>query len=772
MTKKLNQKMIDNIKNYSITTLSSFAEGIRQTIGMYIGHRGNKGYLNMIRELIQNGLDEEQKEDSPGDKVYVRYNETNKETMVADNGRGIPFGDIIRVFTSSHTSSNYNKKKGEYSSGLNGVGAKVTNALSARFTVDSYILGEHRRVEFKKGIPVTEEYDDMKDVPKDAQGTTVTCIPDEDEKILGEITLKAEEVLHLIEKLMPITKIGSEVIFEGIKCNGEVIKKIIKNEDGMITNLIEKTSKPLIAPVRIFKDTGEMKVEAYFTYDSNSLGDEDISSFANFCPTESGTHYKGFVDGLCKYFRNYMNKVYMKPINKKKKNKLTIVNADIMDGLRAIIHVCHLTPLFTGQAKEVLSNEEMAPFVRDTVYEQLTQWFNRYPKDLQKLCKLFKEVAEVRVKAEESKTKLSNNYKSDIFTGLPTKFLPPNRLKNTEIFIVEGDSAKNSASNSRDETYQGVMPIRGKTLNIVGKSKKEIYSNEEISGILAILDKYKDCKLVITADRDPDGSHIATNLSTTIAILRPDVIKEGRLFKALPPLYGVKVGKQMIYFGTRIEYVEYLQDLFSKKNELCINGKALDRKEMSAMAYNNIDYTYELESFARKYALNPKFLESIIKYMHYPFDKLQSILKSIYGKTIDISKRGNYIVINGLVDNVVQTLFVNDKFYEQARYLKDKYLCDPDETYALNGVNYIWLYDIMKAFESTTNVNVTRYKGLGEMNPAEFAKTTLKPENRIWVQYTFDNMKEDIAKLKEYSTTKGKKLLIKGDTARRADLLG
>ena len=116
MTKKLNQKMIDNIKNYSITTLSSFAEGIRQTIGMYIGHRGNKGYLNMIRELIQNGLDEEQKEDSPGDKVYVRYNETNKETMVADNGRGIPFGDIIRVFTSSHTSSNYNKKKGEYSS--------------------------------------------------------------------------------------------------------------------------------------------------------------------------------------------------------------------------------------------------------------------------------------------------------------------------------------------------------------------------------------------------------------------------------------------------------------------------------------------------------------------------------------------------------------------------------------------------------------------------------------------------------------------------------
>lgn len=99
-------------------------------------------------------------------------------------------------------------------------------------------------------------------------------------------------------------------------------------------------------------------------------------------------------------------------------------------------------------------------------------------------------------------------------------------------------------------------------------------------------------------------------------------------------------------------------------------------------------------------------------------------------------------------------------------------MCDPDETYTLNGVNYIWLYDIMKAFESTTNVNVTRYKGLGEMNPAEFAKTTLKPENRIWVQYTFDNMKEDIAKLKEYSTTKGKKLLIKGDTARRADLLG
>lgn len=165
-------------------------------------------------------------------------------------------------------------------------------------------------------------------------------------------------------------------------------------------------------------------------------------------------------------------------------------------------------------------------------------------------------------------------------------------------------------------------------------------------------------------------------------------------------------------------------------------------------------------------------MESIVRYMNNTYDDLKDILKSIYGNTINIETRNGIIVIHGLVENVMQTIYINDDFYKQAKYIRDQYLYDENETYALNGEKYIWLYDIMRAFENSTNVNVTRYKGIGEMNPSEFAKTTLNPENRTLIQYTFDNMKEDLEKLKFYSTSKGKKVLIKDSVARRIDLLG
>ena len=153
--KQLSQEMIENIKNYSeeITTLEDFVAGVRQNIGMYIGSKGNQGFINMIREIVQNGLDELMKKSSPCDRIIVSFDERTNFVIVEDNGRGVPFQDMLRVFQDQHTSSNYKKKKGEYSSGLHGVGAKVTNALSQKFIVESYILGEARRLEFDEGHP-------------------------------------------------------------------------------------------------------------------------------------------------------------------------------------------------------------------------------------------------------------------------------------------------------------------------------------------------------------------------------------------------------------------------------------------------------------------------------------------------------------------------------------------------------------------------------------------------------------------------------------------
>lgn len=776
----MKKEMIDNINNYAdqIITLEDFVAAVRQNIGMYIGRKGNFGFINMIREVLQNSLDEINKNESPATETYVKYIEDKLEVEIADNGRGIPFGNMIRIFTEPHTGANFVKKKGEYSSGMHGVGSKVTNALSSYFIVDSYILGQHRRVEFKDGHPITDEYTDKKNVPKDAQGTTITFAPAVD--ILGNITVTVEDVLGLIELLLPITKIGTKIMFEGIKSDGNVIYKDLINEDGMISNLIMKTSKPLIAPIYIFKDTGEMKIECYFTYDSDSLEDYNITSFANFCPTTGGMHVKGLIDGLCKYFKNYMNKVYL---SSNKKNKLTITNQDILVGLKCIIHTCHLQPIFTGQAKEELGNEDIYPFVRDIIVETLEDWSIKNSRDLQKLCKFFKDIAEVRVNAEKGKAKISLKA-ADVLTGMPKKYIPANGKKSDglELFIPEGDSASGSMRDSRNKKTQAIYPVRGKTPNPFTTPYNELLNNEEIKGILTVMGagygrnfKIEDClfkSVILAADRDPDGSHILVNLSSTFALLTPGLIEDGRLYKALPPLYSVKVNEnKKIFFGTRIEYVEYLQKIFSKKNNLIINGRKLDAKDISHLAYENIDYVYEIDCLSRNYALNPRFLESIIRYLDLPFDKMKNVLKNIYGKTIEIKSEPPFIVISGLINNTIQTLYIDDRFYQEARYIKDKYLYDTEVEYSLNGNKIIWLYDVMKTIDSG-KVNVSRYKGLGEMDPVELYETTMNPENRVLVRYTFDSIKEDIAKLREYDSAKGKKELSKGITANRIDILG
>ena len=176
-TKNMSQSMIENIQNYAdqIITLEDFVTGVRQNLGMWIGRKGNFGMINMVREILQNSLDEINKDESPATKIFVMYDEITHRTVIGDNGRGIPHGHILRIFSDPNTSSNYVKNKGEYSSGLHGVGSKVSNALSKLFIVDSYILGVHHRLEFNDGHPTSEEKEIKECEMK--QGTVITFIP-------------------------------------------------------------------------------------------------------------------------------------------------------------------------------------------------------------------------------------------------------------------------------------------------------------------------------------------------------------------------------------------------------------------------------------------------------------------------------------------------------------------------------------------------------------------------------------------------------------------
>lgn len=444
------------IRDYAklIKTIDVFSKAVRQNPGQFIGYLRNKGFKNMYREIYQNAIDELIKAASPCDEVKVLFDERDNSVIVEDNGRGIPHGEIIRIFTSEHTSSNYTKEKGEYSSGLHGVGSKVVNALSSIFTVDSYILGEARHVEFIKGLP-WDKGEQVIPNKNNKQGTVISFKPDYE--IMGEINVTWEEIYELTVKILMLTNRGSKVIFKAIDKRGKLHEEVIINEDGIITDLIKKTAKPLITPIYMNMDNGTMKAEIAFTYDSENLDDENITTFSNFCPTIGGKHLDGFIDGVCDYWRKYMNNVYL--ANSKK--KITVTKQDIKQGLRAVVSVAHIKPIFSGQAKDILDNDDMYYFCRDLVSSTMDNWLKTNQNEVKKLCEYFKDSAEVRLNSEKEKVKLSTKYSTSKLTGMPAKFVKPEKpRKGAELIIVEGDSALGSIRDSRDKEIQGLFPIK------------------------------------------------------------------------------------------------------------------------------------------------------------------------------------------------------------------------------------------------------------------------------------------------------------------------
>jgi len=774
MTISSKVEMENNIKNYSkeIITLEDFVEAVRLNFGMYIGYGGNKGFINMIREIFQNSIDELMKDASPCTEIIVSYDERNHNVIIEDNGRGLPFDDMIRIYTSQHTSSNYNKKDGEFSSGKHGVGGKVTNALSDSFIVESYILGEARRLEFVDGKPSQKG---MYTIPNNSnkQGSIIMFHPTYE--IMGKITTTAQDVLDLINLILPLTKIGSIVYFNAIRLDGSEVHERLVNEDGILLDLINKTVNPLIKPIIAAKTTGKMKAEIAFTYDSNDLMIESISSYSNFCPMKGGTHVDGFTDALCRFFRDYMNKIYL--VNSKNK-KLTVVNNDIKTGLKAIVTVSHLYPIFTGQAKETLGNEDMFYFVRNLITETLDQWSKENSAELQRLCKYLKEIAEIRLKSDEGKIRLKDQYQSSALTGLPKKYVKPTGRDNLELIIVEGDSAAGSIRNTRCAKRQGIFPIRGKIPNAFTTNKIKFLSNEEIAGIITIIGggygksfditKVKWLRVLLAADSDSDGQHIRALMLRFFILYLPELITAGKVFSAVPPLYGLKIGKKHKYFTEKMDFVRYNQREFSKNNQIStLNNKTISVNEIIDLLFSNIDYVYEVEVISNRYSINPNLLELIMINRNKTVNELKKILKSNF-RFIDLTTEKNTVVIKGLIESKYQTVFLSGRLLSDSKNIIDHIDKNMYMFYRING-EVKSLYDLMKLFESSTPPNLTRFKGLGEMNPQQLADSTLHPDtDRTLIQYTIEDVKSEIETIQYLESNKGE--LIKDIKVSRSDI--
>lgn len=831
----------ESIKNYGnkIEHIDSFVEAVRRFPGMYIGAKGNTGWKACIREIFQNAVDEIIREESPCHYVKLTFDERNQSAIIEDTGRGIPHDQIITIYASQHTSSNYTKQAGEYTSGVHGVGSGVAMALSKTFDIQSFVLGQARHVHFDTGIP-WKAGEKKIECPSGRQGTTVHMVPDLD--VLDEVNLTCEDILDLVLKVYPLINIGDRIDFVGIDASGNVkYQEGLINKDGIISSLMLRTQAPLIAPVHFKDDTGFMKAEVAFTYDSSDItSSEDIVSYANFTPTTGGTHVDGFMDGMCNFLRNYMNKIYLG-----EKSKLTVINNDIKAGLKVIIAAAHLNPVFAGQFKGILSNEDMQKYIKELTAKSLDEWSKTSPGDLQKVCKYIKEVAEIRAKSDDSKIKLSNNYEASAFSGKPKKYVAPSGNKNLELIIVEGDSALGSAKNSRDVTKQGIFPIRGKIPNAMKTAKAKFLANQEIASIITIIgggygknfdiNKVKLDKVIFLADADPDGSHIDSLLLRFFIMYMPDLIKAGKVYRAVPPLFGIKSKDGNKYFTTKLDFTKYVQNLFAKTHTLAdVCGRKLTPSETTGLFFKNIDYKDQMDFVANTFAIDPDLLESVLYFLSQYVEigspaavadmaskikvvektkkeamkktatKKKSTAKTVkevdeiepdgsgddsinfedtpvtegsvsasvayYIKPtfnsknlkkelqksyrfIDIAENNGIIRIEGLVNSKYQYVFINDKFISACIPLITMIKNNTDIFYQVDGEN-VSLYALMCKFDAMIPSGLTRYKGLGEQNPAQLGESALHPDgDRTLIRYTLESAKEEIETLRRIDSS-------------------
>lgn len=513
---QLSKEQVKVIESYAqkIKTIELFVDSVRKNPGEYLSSIGNEGWMNCVREVFQNGIDEMSRPISFCDTVWLTYDERIHRCIVEDNGRALAPGIICRVFTREHTSTNFDKAKGEYPSGLHGVGSKCVNAVSSRFSVYSYYLGKCYYLEFSEGKPLKKfKNADPIEMPNKngRQGLVVDFEPDF--SIMKTITITCEDVLKLASNIVPLTKPGNKVIFTGYKANGKVIKEVLVNKDGVLEYLINKTRRPLIKPILYAFDSGVMKADIAMTWEADLSASYDVITFANMTlvNTQLSTPSNGFLRGVQDFFRNYMNKIYL--ANNKRATE--VVSGDILTGLKAAVASAHMNVMFDGQAKNVCKNQDLFDFVKKLTMDYLNTWVQQNPEDVQKLCGYFKDVAAARAKADKAKVDVTKKYKADDFTKAPKGFVKAEAKDGLELFIVEGDSASSPCELGRNSKFQAIFPIRGKMPNAMSTSREKFLANEEVRSILSIIGcgygknfditKCKYDKIIILSDADVDS---------------------------------------------------------------------------------------------------------------------------------------------------------------------------------------------------------------------------------------------------------------------------
>ncbi|RDC65174.1 DNA topoisomerase (ATP-hydrolyzing) subunit B [Adhaeribacter pallidiroseus] len=557
-------------------------EAVRKRPAMYIGDIGIKGLHHLVWEVVDNSIDEALA--GHCDTIDVAINTDNSVT-VSDNGRGIPTdyhqkegrSALEVVMTVLHAGGKFDKDSYKVSGGLHGVGVSCVNALSTDLKVTVRRNGKKYEQAYKIGIP---QYDVREIGETEDHGTTVQFKPDD--TIFTTTEYKYDTIASRLRELSFLNK-GIRINLQDLReidADGKPLAESFYSEGGLreFVAYLEETRENLIPePIYVESEKNNIPIEIALQY--NSSYTENIFSYVNNINTiEGGTHVAGFRRALTRTLKAYADRSGML-----EKAKVDIQGDDFREGLTAVISVKVQEPQFEGQTKTKLGNSDVMGAVDTAVGEMLNQFLEENPREARIIIQKVVLAAQARYAARKAREMVQR--KSVLSgTGLPGKLADcaDSEPANCEIYLVEGDSAGGSAKQGRDRKFQAILPLRGKILNVEKAQEHRIYENEEIKNMITALgvsfgtpddhkalnmEKLRYHRVIIMTDADIDGSHIRTLILTFFFRYMRELIDNGYIYIALPPLYLVKKGKEERYCWTEQDRIEAVQELGKGKED-------------------------------------------------------------------------------------------------------------------------------------------------------------------------------------------------------------
>ncbi len=572
-------------------------EAVRKRPGMYIGSTSLRGLHHLVYEIVDNSVDEA----LAGfcDTITVTINKDNSVTVV-DNGRGIPVGinskagipAVEVVFTVLHAGGKFGGGGYKVSGGLHGVGASVVNALSNWLEVFIYNEGHIYKQRYERGH-VINPLEIIGDCEPDKTGTKVVFMPDD--TIFEDTVFDYDTLKQRLREMAFLTK-NLKIILRDERPE-EPVEKQFHYEGGIkeFVTYLNKSKTALYEDVLYFEGKKD-NVYVEVAMQHNDSYNESVFSFVNNITTpEGGTHLTGYRNAITKTFNDYARNAKLL-----KESEPNLSGDDIREGLTAIVSIKIEEPQFEGQTKQKLGNSEARGAVDSIVSEQLTYYLEQNPTVAKVICE--KSILAQRAREAARKARDLTRRKTALEgMALPGKLADCSDKdpKNCEIFIVEGDSAGGSAKTARSRATQAILPLRGKILNVEKARLDKIYGNAEIKAMITAfgtgihddfdISKLRYDKIIIMTDADVDGAHIATLMLTFIYRFMPDLIKEGHVYLAQPPLYKLEKNKKVWYCYSDDELSKLIAEVGRDSNNKIQRYKGLGEMDAEQLWETTMD---------------------------------------------------------------------------------------------------------------------------------------------------------------------------------------